>query len=267
MCVGTRRDYEFSEGEQELLTAIGSQIAVAIENARLYAEVQHKEHVRGELFKKAINAQEDERKRIARELHDDTSQALAALLYAAEEVLDMDDIEEIKRKLPGMHELTQHTLDGVHKMIFNLRPSMLDHLGLVPALRQFAKARLEPKGTQVIIEESPSQRRLPPEVETALFRVVQEAVSNCARHAAARQVCICLHFDASNASVTVEDNGIGFDVQEMKLSQDSGRGLGLLGMIERVELLGGELEIDSNPGQGTKIDIRVPVEHRSVVYA
>jgi signal transduction histidine kinase/PAS domain-containing protein len=266
MCVGTRQDNEFSQADQELLTAIGSQIAVAIENARLYAEVQHKEHVRGELFKKAINAQEDERRRIARELHDDTSQALAALLYAAEEVLEMGGHEEMKRKLAGMHELIQHTMDSVHKMIFNLRPSMLDHLGLVPALRQFASARLEPKGAQVTITEDSSERRLPPEVETALFRVVQEAISNCARHAAARHVSIGFQFESDRASVTVEDDGVGFDVKEMKLSQDSGRGLGLLGMIERVELLGGELAVDSKPEQGTRIAIHVPVDYRSMAY-
>lgn len=259
MCVGTRQCREFSAEEQELLNAIGSQIAVAIENARLYAEVQHKEHIRGELFRKAINAQEDERKRIARELHDEISQALTAMLFAAEEALDMDDPAKIKARLSSMHDLAQHTLDGVHKIIFDLRPSMLDHLGLVPALRWFASTRLESKGIRVNIEETRPDRRLPPEVETVLFRVVQEAIVNIARHAAARNVGILFQTGTDTVTVTVEDDGIGFDMDSLELTPDHPRGLGLMGMQERVELLGGDLEFDSQPGFGTRIVIRLPL--------
>lgn len=267
MCVGTRRLREFGPEEQDLLNAIGSQIAVAIENARLYAEVQHKEHVRGELLKKAINAQEEERKRIARELHDDTSQALAALLFAAEEGLEMKDPDEVSRRLESMRDLCQRTLDGVHKIIFDLRPSMLDHLGLVPALRWLAETRLESKGIRVSIEEYTLNQRLPAEVETAIFRVVQEAISNIARHSGARNASILFRFDEYDAVVTVEDDGIGFDVEDWNVHPDSARGLGLLSMQERVELLGGDLEIDSSHGEGTRIYIRVPIAERRSMYA
>jgi signal transduction histidine kinase/HAMP domain-containing protein len=267
MCVGTRQSREFDLEEQELLTAIGNQIAVAIENARLYAEVQHKEHVRGELFKKAIGAQEEERKRIARELHDDTSQALAALLFAAEEGLEMNDPAEVNQRLERMRDLAQRTLDGVHKIIFDLRPSMLDHLGLVPALRWLASSRLESKGMRVVIEEASTPRRLPAEVETAIFRAVQEAISNIARHSGARNVSILFRFDDENTQVSVEDDGIGFDVDELTLFPDSARGLGLLSMRERVELLGGDLEVDSSLGGGTRIYIRVPIANRRWVFA
>ncbi len=267
MCVGTRHLREFGAEEQGLLNAIGSQIAVAIENARLYAEVQHKEHVRGELLKKAINAQEEERKRIARELHDDTSQALAALLFAAEEGLEMKDPVEVSRRLESMRDLSQRTLDGVHKIIFDLRPSMLDHLGLVPALRWLAESRLESKGIRVSIEETSLSRRLPAEIETAIFRMVQEAISNIARHSGARNASILFRFDEYNAVVTVEDDGIGFDVEDWSIFPDSARGLGLLSMQERVALLGGDLEIDSNQGSGTRIFIRVPIAERRSLYA
>ena len=151
----------FSEEEQDLLTAIGNQIAVAIENARLYAEVQQKEHIRGELFKKAINAQEEERKRIARELHDETSQNLTALLFLVEEVLEMDDLDDAQARLGKMQSLVKVTLDGVHKIIFDLRPSMLDHLGLVPALRWYAESRLFPKDVRVRIKKSPHPEGCP----------------------------------------------------------------------------------------------------------
>ena len=139
MCIATRTQRSYDLEEQQLLLAIASQIGVAIENARLYAEVQYKEQVRGELFRKAITAQEEERNRIARELHDDTSQNLTALIFAAEEIQEMNDEQRIHKRVKSMHDLAQHTLDGVHKLIFDLRPSMLDHLGLVPALRWFAE--------------------------------------------------------------------------------------------------------------------------------
>lgn len=262
MCVGTHLQREFGTEEQELLRAIGSQIAVAIENARLYAEVQHKEHIRGELFKKVIAVQEDERKRIARELHDDTSQALTALLFAAEEGLEMEDPLEIKKRLDGMHSLIQCTLDGVHKLIFDLRPSILDHLGLVSALRWFATTRLESRGIRVSIEEASPPRRLPPEMETALFRVVQEAITNIARHAAARNVAILLKFDEESVTVRVEDDGVGFDLTNLTLEPDSMRGLGLAGMQERVELLGGEVEVNTVPGFGTQVHIHLPLKEK-----
>jgi signal transduction histidine kinase len=129
MCVATRCEREFDAAARDLLYAIGSQIAVAIENARLYAELQRKERLRGELLRKVIAAQEEERKRIARDLHDDTSQALTALLYAVDEALELRDPAEIRQTLQGMRTVSQRTLDGVHKLIFDLRPSMLDHLG------------------------------------------------------------------------------------------------------------------------------------------
>jgi signal transduction histidine kinase len=267
MCIGTHEQRQFGGEEQDLLTAIGSQIAVAVENARLYAEVQKKELIRGELFKKAVNAQEDERRRIARELHDDTSQALAAMLYTCEELLEIDSVSEIQGRLAGMNELAQRTLDSVHKLIFDLRPTMLDHLGLVPALRWFAESRLKSKRVRVTVEETSARRRLPAEMETALFRVVQEAITNIARHAAARNVCVLFHYSEKETTVTVEDDGIGFEPDSLSISPDQGRGLGLLGMEERLELLGGELQIDSTPGYGTQIHIRVPLENRSMVYA
>jgi signal transduction histidine kinase/HAMP domain-containing protein len=258
MCVGTHQGREFSTEDQELLKAIGSQIAVAIENARLYAEVQAKERMRGELFKKAINAQEDERKRIARELHDETSQSLTALLYAAEEALEMKTFAAARKKIEGMRDLAQHTLDGVHKLIFDLRPSMLDHLGLAPAIRWLAKSRLEARGLRVVIQEKGEIGRLPAEIETALFRVVQEAITNIAKHSAARNVVIQYEQRGEKVYVRVEDDGVGFNIANIEIAPDTPRGLGLIGMQERLELLGGEMYVHSTPGSGTVVEIVVP---------
>jgi signal transduction histidine kinase len=267
LCIGTHLTREFDPEEQEMLNAIGCQIAVAVENAQLYAEVQHKEQVRGELFKQAIGAQEEERKRIARELHDDTSQALTALLYAAEEGLDMADLAAVQKKLINMRELAQRTLDGVHKLIFDLRPSMLDHLGLMPALRWYAQSHLEPKGTRVVVDQVGEAPRLPPEMETCLFRVVQEAINNIVRHAAARNVSILFGLNDRAVTAYIEDDGIGFDPIELTGLTESLRGLGLMSMRERVELVGGTLDIDSSPGAGTRIHIRVPLIERSYAHA
>ena len=263
MCLGTRQPMEFSPEEQELLTAIGSQIAVAVENARLYAEVQQKERIRGELFKKALSAQEDERKRIARELHDDTSQNLTAMLFSLDEAADCQDMTDVRQRLERLRRLTEHSLDGIHKLIFDLRPSMLDHLGLVPALRVYAESRLAEQGVRVIVDETSAPRRLETEMETAVFRVLQEAINNITRHAAARNVWIQLSYNHQSLTVTVEDDGIGFEPNTVQVSPENPRGLGLMGMRERLELLGGELEITSLPGQGTELLITVPLTERN----
>jgi len=287
MCVGTHNRSQFSDEEQKLLEAIGNQIAIAVENARLYADVQRKERVRGELFKKALAAQEDERKRIARELHDEVSQSLTALLYDAEDGLELDHLPAIKKRLQSICDLTQHTLNNIHKLMFDLRPSMLDQLGLIPALRWLAETRLESKGVRVnvvtnsnpdVLSGEHDSRRLSPEIETALYRVIQEAINNIARHAAARNVEIGLFLNNGFASVSITDDGIGFDLTELSMEaiqdidsedfqfSENTRGLGLLGMQERIELLGGDLEIDAAPANGTRIHIRVPIQERSLVY-
>jgi signal transduction histidine kinase len=243
--------------------------------------------VRGELFQKVLAAQEDERKRIARELHDEISQSLTALLYEAEAGLELESGNRIQARLQSICDLTQHTLDNVHNLMFDLRPSMLDQLGLIPALRSLAQTRLEPKGVRVNVETSSKTSplnskaglgRLSPEIETALFRVMQEAINNIARHAAARNVEIKLEFEDYMAIASIEDDGIGFDLTELSvtairemdmkdvhLSHDA-RGLGIIGMQERIELLGGALDIHTAPGSGTHIHIQVPLKERSLMH-
>jgi signal transduction histidine kinase/HAMP domain-containing protein len=263
LCVGTRNPHDFVPEEVALLTAIGSHIAVAVENARLYEEVKRKEELRGELLEKVIAAQEEERKRIARELHDDTSQALTALLYAIETATETSDPTEARRVLAGMRQVATATLEGVHKLIFDLRPAILDNLGLPAALRWYAETRLQEAGVRLHLEEKGTSRRLPPQTETALFRVVQEAISNIVRHAGARNVRLIFDCQDSAVGIDVQDDGIGFDMAEVARSIDQQRGLGLVGMQERVSLLGGQIAIVSAPGMGTQISIRVPLEARN----
>ena len=232
-----------------------------------------------------IKAQEEERKRIARELHDEVSQSLTALLYEAEDGLEMDHGPASQKRLQSICDLTQHTLDNIHKLIFDLRPSMLDQLGLVPALRWLAETRLESRGVRVSVnarshslDNAADTHRLSPEIETTLYRVVQEAINNIARHAAARNVEISLDLDDEIARVSVIDDGLGFDLTELNTTDvhsldekgwepdESTRGLGIIGMQERIELLGGEMEIMTAPGNGTQIHIHVPLRERSLAY-
>jgi signal transduction histidine kinase len=239
---------------------------VAAENAVLYEELKQKESLRGELLKKVIGAQEEERRRIARELHDETSQALTALVMGMETVTLGPSLskEQLQQKLAALKSLTVQTLDEVHNLIYDLRPSILDDLGLVAGLEWYAENRLQPLGLGVRVEVSGRERRLPSEVETTLFRIGQEAISNIARHAEASNVLLTIHFNESRVSLEVEDDGKGF--VPIPDSSTAPAGWGLLGMRERSQLLKGELEVASEPGRGTCIAVRVPLDERTALH-
>lgn len=226
-----------------------------------YREIARKEAARGELLRKVLSVQEEERKRIARELHDETSQSLAALVMRLEAAVAIPDrdAEKIKNSLADMRNLATRTMDNVHKIIFDLRPSVLDDLGLLSALRWYADNRLGAPGIRTRVEVTGEERKLPPQVETSLFRVVQEAITNIVKHAEAHNVLLSVEFKDSAIAIEVEDDGKGFDMEAVGLQMDKAPGLGLLGMKERVTLLGGEFHIESQPGSGTRIDIEVPL--------
>lgn len=223
------------------------------------SELEASQTLKGELLKKVISAQEEERKRIARELHDETSQALVALMMSIDSAAAEPGEEDNRKRFEQMKELVANTLDGVHGIIYDLRPSLLDDLGLQAAIRWYGETRLEALGINFSFHLSGAEIRLPGDMETVLFRAVQEAITNIVRHAEAENVEIRLDFREKGVSVTVEDNGRGFDLESITNAQ--GRrdgGLGLLGMRERVSLLGGALQISSRPGGGAKIAIEVP---------
>ncbi|HYB72029.1 MAG TPA: ATP-binding protein [Candidatus Sulfotelmatobacter sp.] len=218
--------------------------------------LREKEEARGELLRKLITAQEEERKRIARELHDETSQVLATLALGLEAAAAAPTPDAAREKLAGLRKLAVDALDGVHRIIHALRPSALDDLGLVSAIRWYAETLLEPHGLEVDLTVRGDEGRLPPAVETALFRTVQEALTNVAKHAEADRVAIAVAFRPEALEIRVEDDGRGFDVAEALRGE--GAGLGLLGMRERMSLLDGTLDIASRPGGGTRLTIRVP---------
>jgi len=220
---------------------------------RLYAELAAREAWRGRLLQRAIGAQEDERRRIARELHDETYQSLNAIALRLDTALAAASSAALRTEAARVRGLARDALDAVHRLILDLRPSVLDDLGLVPAIRWYVAHTLEPLGLSVRCELEEPEPRLPAEAETALFRAVQEALTNVVRHASADSVLIQLACVEGQLRVEIEDDGVGFDTAGVAAPAPSGRGLGLMGIRERLELMGGRAEIESSPGCGTRV--------------
>ena len=205
---------------------------------------------------------ESERQRIGRELHDNTSQIMAAALLSLgliERQLPAD-ATEARESLATARNLVQSSLDQIKTVIYDMRPAMLDDLGLVAALRWYVRARVEPSGVEVVthFEETPGWSRPLPTVEIALYRVAQEALANAVRHAQASRVELGLVLKPGYAALTVFDDGRGFNLEEVR-----GRGLGLLSMRERVAQLGGQLNVVTEPGFGTRVYAVIPLEPKA----
>ncbi len=214
------------------------------------------------LSERAINAQEEERKRIARHLHDDTSQALSSLIISLERLENTATAEastHLKDRLAAARQLATRTLEDLRKTIYGLRPTLLDDLGLVPAIRWYARSNLEEIGVQVEFETPDEAVRLPSQLETLLFRIAQEAINNIVHHADAKSVSISLTRDNGNVCLRVEDDGRGFDVAKITGQALRLRRLGLLGIQERADLVGGEVTLDSAPGRGTRLQVSMPL--------
>lgn len=211
-----------------------------------------KDETRRLLLRKVITAQEEERKRIARELHDETCQTITALKMK----LDAAGMEDAQA-------MATRSLDELHRIIYDLRPSILDDLGLLPAIHWMAQRNLGPKGVKVLCEFEEPIERLPFEMEIAVFRAVQEAINNIVRHAQAEKVLIEVAVNRRVLEVDIEDDGLGFDVASVGGPSPSGRGLGILGMHERMDLIGGTSKVTSSPGNGTQVSLRVPLPAES----
>ena len=231
--------------------------------ARAEAERTERERMRQFYLQRIIQAQEEERKRIARELHDELGQALASLIVGLRNIEEARTPREMKARLEEMRATIALTIERARHLAFDLRPSVLDDLGLVAALRRYINKYQERFGIQVTMEASTLEgHRLPPEVETTVYRIVQEALTNAARYSGCHHISVLLQVREGMLSVIVEDDGRGFDVDEV-LSRKVGRtSLGLYGMIERAQLLGGQLDIESQPGGGTTIYVRIPLDRQ-----
>ena len=249
-----------------LLSAMGEAIGIGVENARATKSLEEMNRIREQLLEKLISAQEEERRRIARELHDEASQSLAALALNLEAVADTLPVRyhDAKQKLDILKEQAIQTLGGIRNLALELRPSALDDLGLSMAIDWYAKDYLVKRGLDVKIEVIGAKTKLPSYTETMLFRITQEALTNIVKHAEATQVRVQLQLSDSMAIVQVEDNGNGFDVEAALSEEGVRRNLGLHGMAERATLLGGTFTIRSQPGQGTRVHIEVPLVEEDI---
>jgi signal transduction histidine kinase len=226
----------------------------------LSARLRERDAARSHLLSRLISAQEDERKRVARELHDETSQSLNALVMSLDAATTSFPSAESRQRLDEAKGLALRLLDGVHRLIIDLRPLMLDDLGLIPAIRWFAQRHLLARGIGVQFEcPDDLEPRLSPQAQTAVFRTAQEAIVNIARHADAETVLLQCLTAGDRLVIEIEDDGRGFDLAAASAVDGSQRGIGLLGMRERIELIGGRLTVDSAPGEGTRVVIDVPL--------
>ena len=269
--IASHRRRNYTDEDMYFLYAIGDQLGIAIENARLYERLRNARERLRNLARQNLVAEEDERRRIARELHDETSQSLSGIALQIQALIEMSNIQgtpeiDFVNGLKKVQALTVQVHNEVSRLISNLHPALLDTLGLVPAVRQHTGARLQPLEMNVSVETRGKEKRLPPDVEAALFRFIQGAVGNIAQHSQATKVNVLLEFKSDEFIIKVSDNGQGFDVSEITDVEESGRGRGLFSMRERIGFLGGTSGIESEIGKGTTVWARIPIG-QEVFYA
>lgn len=211
---------------------------------------------------KIIMAQEEERKRIAREIHDGLAQTMAHVVLRteiAERMLSQENLDSVKEELSDLKGQVRDGLEEVRKMIFNLRPMALDDLGLIPTLHKFVQDFEEKSKIRTRFELAGREKRLPSEMEVAVYRLIQEAFSNVLKHAKATYISLTITFQKHMTQIVVKDNGIGFNVEEMESKMITSSHYGLIGMQERIDLLEGKIDIESKKGEGTKITMLIPI--------
>jgi signal transduction histidine kinase len=239
---------------QSRLVAFASHAAVAIQNAWLFGQVRAGSDRLQSLSRHLVEIQENERLYIARELHDEAGQMLTSLMLDLRTLeIQADQPQVILKKVAEMEMSLNAVSENLHSVAMALRPASLDHLGLVPALRQHVESVGEKYGLKTSFRSGKFQERLPVSMETELYRIVQEALTNVVRHAHASRADVILTIRDKKLIVIIEDDGKGFNPQ---FAPDSGH-LGLFGVRERAEMIGGKLLIESAPGKGTTLIVEV----------
>ena len=240
------RDQRFNSSDLRLAEQFADRAAIAVDLSRRVAR---------DALRRIVRGQELERRRLARELHDETGQALTSILLGLRAVEDAGNSDDLREAASDLRELVVATLQDVRRLAVQLRPKALDDFGLVPALERLVQTFSESTDIRVALEAQLGDERLPPEVETTLYRMVQEALTNIVKHAEAANVSILLVRAKGSATLVIEDDGQGFDPDKTREG-----GLGLVGMRERAELHEGRLRIESAPGgEGATLVIEVPL--------
>jgi signal transduction histidine kinase len=235
----------FSDDDLRLAETLAARAAIAVDLS---------ERVSRDAVRRVVDAQELERRRLARELHDETGQALTSILLGLKPLEQGASTEDARAAVASLRELVVSTLQDVRRLAVELRPTALDDFGLVTAVERLVDTFRDQSGLQVDLEAQLREERLPREVETALYRIIQEALTNIAKHAGASRVSILLTHKGGSVAAVIEDDGSGFD--PTAISDD---GLGLVGMRERVGLVGGRLRVESAAGAGTTVVAEVPL--------
>lgn len=254
LIIGFSKPYEWLPTERELLRAIGDRTALAIERARMTDALREREQRIAELSGHLLRVQEEERKRISRELHDETGQALMVIRLYLGMMETSATPQSVKGKIRETVAVVDRTIEGIRRIIGKLSPLVLQELGLVAALRKEAKDLARNTGVKARVMISDEVGRLAPGTEQAIYRVVQEALHNVAKHAQARNVTVQMSREGQTVQVVVEDDGIGIQAR----SNSRGHSFGLSGIKERVAMLGGVSRVISVKGKGTRLEITVP---------
>ncbi len=218
--------------------------------------------LRQQLSLRIIKAQEEERSRVAREIHDGPAQTMANVVLRAEICEKLMDLQpdKVRQELKDLKEMVKESLQEVRKIIFNLRPMALDDLGVVPTLRRFISELQKRDNMSIELSvDGNEEQRLPPALEVAIFRIVQEALNNVYKHAGACHTIIRLSLKPHKVGIVIRDNGCGFDAGNI-LNRSGKDKFGLLGMKERAELLAGSLSVSTAPGRGTEIKVTIPLK-------
>ncbi|MBO8168901.1 MAG: HAMP domain-containing protein [Thermoanaerobacteraceae bacterium] len=233
------------------------------EREELWQEVMHKEKMRRFLLNKVITAQEEERLRISRELHDETGQALSSVNLALASLEGSQTQEELHQRVTLMQQTVRKALEGIHLLARQLRPSVLDKLGLAAAVERFIKDCSAYWGKDIgLTTVGCSGDHIPPEIKIAAYRIVQEALTNALRHAEAENISVVLQKTKDKVLAIIEDDGKGFDLDNVLRQNEDMSHLGLFGMQERANMLGGSLNIETAPGKGTTVYAELPLNGR-----
>jgi signal transduction histidine kinase len=241
-----------------------AQISSALES--IVSQLEERNRQLRALSHRAIKAQEDERIRIARCLHDDTGQSLSGLIIALERLENRlpEKPAEVELRLSKARQQASSILEELRRIIYDLRPSILDDLGLVSAIRWYTKTNLEMQGIQVGLQMPEEDLKLPEKLATNLFRISQETLNNILRHSQARSVIISLQSKGDTLCLEIIDDGVGFELNGIEAHESDPKKLGLLGIRERVELSGGTFIIESARGKGTRLHISLPLAGNGV---
>ena len=267
LMMGSEADILFSDEDQELLKSLGNTIGVAIDHARLFEEVkttskeiEHEREKLEQLTMKLLVSQEEERGKISRELHDEAGQLLSTLKINLDMIKKQlpDGTKSVEELIGKSTQLVDQSSLEIKRICTNLLPSVLESLGLEAALASYIEGFKKTYGIDAEFNSCEIKKRLPFGIERVIYRVVQESVNNVAKHAGATQLRINLIDTPSSIIATIEDNGTGFDVKKTLSSQEANRGLGLLGIKERVSLVKGKVTIKSELQKGTVIRLEIP---------